>query len=445
MIVNRKSEASASKKVAGGAPAAVAWLPTRVLQAPPARPSARPMLAVAGALLVIVYSRAVEILAVPGLILIPMVVLLAYGLATSRWDDWGRSVPTALILGLTAWMVPCTVFGEWLGGSVQLLTVRWGRAVGYYFLVVCLARDLRSIGWLMSALAWGTGGIAALGLTATTFVRGRLAITTATLANANDLAMFLLFGVPFCVWYVSDRGHTRVTRLLMAGVAVLAVVTALRTGSRMGLVAMGVMLLAAIAIVGGRARLCLIVGTPIAALAILAFLPQEIQDRYETIVSDSDVAESDDLAAAAVSAGSRWQLLLKSLEVTAQHPVFGVGPGNFSNTNAGDQRYMASHNAYTQVSSECGIAGGVMFAGLVLYCLRRANQLRKVTRQVPAWRAYYLLALCLLLSGVGYSLCAVFASVAYTIHLPLLAGLVLSLERAFARASSGEAAPAARA
>jgi hypothetical protein len=444
MIVDRKSEAIASRKVAGGAPAAAVWRPARVLSAP-ANPSARPMLVLAWVLLVIVYSRAVEIIAVPGLILIPMVVLLVYGLVTSRWDDWGRTVPTALLLGLTAWMLPCAFFGEWRGGSMQLLTQRWGHAVGYYLLVVCLARDLRSIGWLMSALAWGTGGIAVLGLTATTFVRGRLAITTATLANANDLAMFVLFGLPFCVWYVSDRGHKRVTRLLMAGVVVLAVVLALRTGSRMGLVAMGVMLLAAIVVVGGRARLFLIVGTPIAALAIMAFLPQEIQDRYQTIVSDDDVAESDDLAAAAVSAGSRWQLLLKSLKVTAQHPVFGVGPGNFANTNAAQQAYMASHNAYTQVSSECGIAGGAMFAWLVWYCLRRANQLRRVTRQVPAWRAYYLMALCLLLSGVGYSVCAVFGSVAYSIHLPLLAGLVLSLEHAFTRISSGEAAPAARA
>jgi O-antigen ligase len=444
MIVDRKSAAIASRTVAGGAPAAAAWRPARVLPAP-ANPSARPMVAVAFVLLVIVYSRAVEIFAVPGLALIPMVVLLVYGLATSRWDDWVRSVPTALLLGLTAWMVPCVFLGEWPGGSTRLLTGQWSRAVCYYLLVVCMARDLPNTGRLMSALAWGTGVIAGLGLTISTFSRGRLAIGTATLANANDLAVYLLFGLPFCVWYVSDRGHKRGTRLLMAGVAVLAVVLALRTGSRMGLIAMGVMLLAAIVVMRGRARLCLMVGTPVAALVVLIFLPQDIQERYQTMVSEQREVESDDVAAAVVSAEGRWQLLLKSLEVTARHPVFGVGPGNFSNTNAAQQGYLASHNAYTQMSSECGIAGGAMFAGLVLYCLRRANRLRKVARQVPAWRAYYLMALCLLLSGVAYSVCAVFGSVAYNIHLPLLAGLVLSLERAFTRMSSGEAAPAARA
>jgi len=209
----------------------------------------------------------------------------------------------------------------------------------------------------------------------------------------------------------------------------------------MGLIAMGVRLLVAMVVMRGRARLCLMVGTPVAAFVVLTFLPQEMQERYQTMVSDNDVVESDDIAAAVASTEGRWQLLLKSLEVTARHPVFGAGPGNFSNTDAAKQGYSASHNAYTQMSSECGIAGGAMFAGLVLYCLGRANQLRKVARQVPAWRAYYLMALCLLLSGVAYSVCAVFGSVAYGIHRPVLAGLVLSLERAFARLSVSETGP----
>ncbi|MCL4523561.1 MAG: O-antigen ligase family protein, partial [Acidobacteria bacterium] len=70
---------------------------------------------------------------------------------------------------------------------------------------------------------------------------------------------------------------------------------------------------------------------------------------------------------------ARWRLFVNSLRVTAMHPLLGVGPGNFGDVNAQltagpDSRasWQQTHNAYTQVSSECGIPAGIAFLALVI-------------------------------------------------------------------------------
>ena len=55
------------------------------------------------------------------------------------------------------------------------------------------------------------------------------------------------------------------------------------------------------------------------------FLPQRIRERFTTYFE----AHSAQAEEAAASAEARKQLLIRSLELTAEHPLFGVGPGQF--------------------------------------------------------------------------------------------------------------------
>src|SRR5205085_10483257 len=64
------------------------------------------------------------------------------------------------------------------------------------------------------------------------------------------------------------------------------------------------------------------------------------------------------------SRDARIEIMRKSLQVSIDHPLFGVGPGNFKVIG----EWHVSHDLYLQLTSECG------FISLLIYLaiLRRA-------------------------------------------------------------------------
>jgi O-antigen ligase len=110
------------------------------------------------------------------------------------------------------------------------------------------------------------------------------------------------------------------------------------------------------------------------------------------------------------SAISRLDDLKRSLFLAVRHPVFGVGMGNYilySNTDK------ASHNAYTQVASELGVAATVFY---VLFMLAPLKRLRKIERESvdnKSRRRFYYLSIGLQASLAAYMVASFFASVAY--------------------------------
>jgi len=70
-------------------------------------------------------------------------------------------------------------------------------------------------------------------------------------------------------------------------------------------------------------------------------------------------------------------LLLDSIEVTLKHPIFGIGPGQFADHNWHRRKdaglptiFNVTHNTYTQISSEVGIPGLIIFLGLLISVFR---------------------------------------------------------------------------
>jgi O-antigen ligase len=179
--------------------------------------------------------------------------------------------------------------------------------------------------------------------------------------------------------------------------------SALRTGSRGGFLAL--IVVASICLwlysVRGRRRWML----ALAALAGIflwqssgAMLMQRLGDTL-----DSDGAQS----AAYSSSQQRKELLLRSLEVTAQHPLFGVGPGNFYAVSG---NWHTAHNSFTLMSSEAGLPALLLYA-LILYC-GFAN-LRASSRFLKKQSNLDIMAGALLASIAGYVVGSFFLSVAY--------------------------------
>jgi O-antigen ligase len=153
------------------------------------------------------------------------------------------------------------------------------------------------------------------------------------------------------------------------------------------------------------------------------------------------------------SSAARLYVLQKSIECAVEHPIFGVGPGQFpdyegqSNTQFnGHGYYHGTHNTFTQVASECGIPAMLLFTAGLVATYRLLSATYRKASQRPDCQDIRDVAFCLMLSMVGFGVAMTFLNFAYFFYQPALAGLAIAVSRAaeaeFGRRSrSSETAP----
>jgi O-antigen ligase len=76
----------------------------------------------------------------------------------------------------------------------------------------------------------------------------------------------------------------------------------------------------------------------------------------------------------------RRGLLWRSLRVTAAHPLFGVGPGNFAALSGNRQ---VAHNSFTELSAEGGILALVLFLLMLWRSFRNLRYARLASPDRP--------------------------------------------------------------
>jgi O-antigen ligase len=206
----------------------------------------------------------------------------------------------------------------------------------------------------------------------------------------------------------------------------------MRTGSRAGLLGLGFYLVAVFLLASFANKAKLILGGGAVLAVLFATAPESAMDRYRTLWDD-EIEEGEAVA----SARGRGLLLKESIRQTLLHPVFGLGPGNFKVAFARKMeseghmyhRFRASHNTYTQVSSETGIPGFIMFMSVMVWCFRQNLRLYRQTNRHPQHKEIANMAICLFLSLLVFSVTSFFGSNAYRFYLPVLAGCTVSLKR----------------
>jgi len=239
--------------------------------------------------------------------------------------------------------------------------------------------------------------------------------------NPNDLALHLvtMFPISFA-FFLASRGPLKKGIYLVCSLLLMAGLVA--TFSRGGF-------LGFVCVVGFLAwklarRSHLIFGAVVLTMvvAVFALAPSAYRSRLATTSDDSAMARIDDLK--------------RSVLVAARHPLFGVGMDNYilySNTNK------ATHNAYTQVASEMGLAALLIYVlFLVTPCsyLRRIDQATGVSKRKPP---VYYLAIGLQASLVGYMVISFFASVAYLWYAYYLVAYSVSLRRIYSNLAKDSA------
>jgi O-antigen ligase len=192
-------------------------------------------------------------------------------------------------------------------------------------------------------------------------------------SNPNRLALICLMEVA-CLWFWA-RSRPGVLRQLVAlGFMSGAVVVTFGTGSRSGLLGVGILvLLLQTSTKQFRVPTVQLVSLAGAAvLAVMVIVPAGSFERMITFEAEHGVAAS--------SNRMREETVYRAIDMFEDHPVWGVGLGNFREVSRQyyfDPYYRPPHNSYLWAAAEGG--GFVLGTYLVLFWVTWKD-LRQVTR-----------------------------------------------------------------
>jgi O-antigen ligase len=335
------------------------------------------------------------------------------------------------VVGLGMVILVTAPFSIWMGGSVHTFTDVYVKIILIFVLMVNTLTTPRRIDrflWLI-VLASGYIGFRAvfdyargINLVENGRVQGAVG---GMFKNPNDLALNMVAVMPFAALFVL-RSIGTLRRLVAAGCGVMMLSAIVASQSRSGTIGLGVMIVV-LGVHVARRRPGVAVAGALAVVLALPLMPSSYWHRLSSITDQS----ADETG----SREARRILLRESFRAFLEHPITGVGAGQFKNYDpeGRQEAWRESHNVILQVAAELGILG----LGLLLFLIGRAALAGRHTRRLlrraapraangrtttPAapdvitedertWITWYTAATTAAL--VGWLVCALFASVAY--------------------------------
>jgi len=351
-----------------------------------------------------------------------------------------------IALMLVGWAVMTVPVSYWVGGSVEVLTNTYLKAVAFFWLVGTLAtseRRLRTIAWTLVCCAvplaivgirnYLSGAVFSTGVPGLTRIQGYMG-GSGLAANPNDLALMLNLIIPIAAaMMIATR--KLIPRVLAAAVMLLSVAGVIVTFSRAGfltLSATGIMLLAVLIRrhSAGAAGFLVVV-----ALVAPLFVPDSYFKRLSTI--------TDIQADQTGSAQGRWQDVVMATGIVTRNPIVGAGIGNDMlalNKYRGKATFRSVHNAYLQYAVDLGLPGMLLFAWLHIKCFRTARRVERLSKETDALRRIGALAAGIQVSLASFFVAAMFHPIAYQFYFFTIAGLAVALHNT-ARSMAAAGAP----
>lgn len=268
--------------------------------------------------------------------------------------------------------------------------------------------------------------------------------------DANYFARVLLLALPIAA-FLGVGVKAGAARVAYAGAAVVIAFAVLFTYSRGGILTLAVIV--ALLVLARRVRVSA-VNAILAALLVIALLPTNVGQRALTMVPLIEGGAIDS------SAEKRWLLLSAGFRIWSDHPILGVGAGNFGNRYpqyanlvgwggtdyipAGVRQY--PHNLYLELAVEMGLLGLLMFVSMIVAALLGLNRSRQILlARGDAANAALVTAIAIAI--VGYLAASVFLHSGYERYLWLmlafaiaairLAGTSLGFYRRFSELAGG--------
>jgi len=365
--------------------------------------------------------------------LLPLRPLLLTGLLLVAWavtiparpfpPPWSEP-EVRVTLCLLGYAIATIPFSIWPGESVEFVSGFSKVVVFVVVLVHCVrsARQITTIVWAVLVAALVLQLAILTGMGAAVSAEGDRAWATSTY-DPNDIAFIMACVLPLAFFRASSgKGVTKYT----AGViAFLCVVTAVKTESRGGFIALVVV--GAMLLLKSRGRLRWILAS-LAFATLLGFASTSHWDRIATLWGDAS-DEVSQYEAAGLSA-ARWQTWKNTTVLAVSYLPLGSGAGTNVTaegwSHGGSGKWEAAHNSFLQIAVEMGIPGLTMFVMLLCGAIRSCRQLvRTATGDAESnW-----IANGLEISLYAYIVGAFALSQAYAPILYLLLGLTACLRR----------------
>lgn len=362
---------------------------------------------------------------VPGLATIPLakitgvlaVIALVLALGQVRQRLPRESIYLILLGAQLCLTVP---FAIWRGGAFQQV-LEFLKVVVIVTVMVLVVRTAKRLRWLLFVQASSVATVAVVSVWKGRLLRGRLeGVLNGNYSNSNDLAISIVLGLPLCLVFLF-RSRSKLRKAAWGAAMLVMMYGVFRTSSRTGLIALcvaAVVCLWEFAIRGRRRYLLVVVA--IAGIAFWIYAGRGVRGRMDATLHDTSRPSGE---SAYQSAQARWDLLVKSLKVTASHPLFGIGPGNFPIVSG---MWRVTHNSYTQMSAEAGIPALILY---VLILWRGFDNLRAVKKLARGPGEARLLAGALHASLAAFLVASFFASYAYQFGTFFLVGYTTVLYR----------------
>jgi O-antigen ligase len=352
------------------------------------------------------------------------------------------STELTLMFLLTGWFLLGVLFSVWRSNSLDLIVQVWVRTLFIFFLITQTLLSLDRIRRLLWVIIWSELLVAGLSvvLQENATERGqhviqngeRLGGVTLGLLSANFLGIAIGMTLPFmAVLFITRRSLLK--SIVLLATCALAMWMLVLTRSRSGLLTVWVStVLTWLLILRRRARGRVAGFVLLLIIAIAAALsPQSFWDRVGSLWNASH-ERTGVVISAEESAWARKDALQHSVQFTLEHPVFGLGLGNFivvyNSTVGKAYAWIGTHNTFTQLSSEAGIPALLLYVAMSLVLLRNLGRITRSPSNSPQAAELDLLARGTIAATLTFLFGELFAHLAYDFYFYYVIGIGICLQ-----------------
>jgi putative inorganic carbon (HCO3(-)) transporter len=269
----------------------------------------------------------------------------------------------AIVLAILAFALVSTLQAR-EPSAAMTTTTRYASFALVYVIFTQLGHDRilqRRIAWTLAI----TCSIAA-GLGLNEYFSGREQLATLPNTNSNDFAFILATSLPLMFWLL---GRHRTLRPLLLGMIGLVFAATLLSLSRGALVGLGAGLAFLLLTDRRRIQLTLTAGA-LATIGVLLVVHSNPQRFQQALLLKQQVAQQN--------VATRFEAWGAAARLATDHPLLGVGPGNFqfyfnklTGNPVGTLTLTVAHNALLDVGAELGLVAMCLLALYLLLVFAR--------------------------------------------------------------------------
>ena len=364
------------------------------------------------------------------------VAALVSGRATLRWTR-----ELQIVLLLTGWFIAGVPFALWRGGSFQILTHIWLKTLLIFFLLTQVLVTLDRVRKLLWAIILSELVVTSLSIALSSqaiWVGGRMLGFNLGILGWNFLGIAEALTIPYiAAIFVVRRSLLEASALVAAVISMTWML--MLTASRSGLldVVFSAVLTSLVVLRGNSRGRVIAVAIALALVVAISFAPLVFWERVGTMWDGADAPANEVAASAQESSESHLAVLIASLDYTIEHPVFGLGLGNFVIANGTElgvpSAWVGTHNTFTEISSEAGVPALLLFVGLLITALRNVKKTSKTLADNPEAQELRLIARATQASLLSFAFGACFAHLGYEYFFFYLVGIGVGIQHIAAK------------